>query len=91
MGLNVEEVKIESKIFFRWSDAMTNKWSGYTDKVVSNIMIKSDESPEKIKALKHMAVKAWAVGEGLANKTTIDAATVINADDWAGLKASRVK
>lgn len=87
MGLNIEEVKIESKIFFRWSDAMTNKWSGYTDKVISNIMIKSDESPEKIKALKHMAVKAWAVGEGLANKTTIDAATVINADDWAGVRA----
>ncbi len=87
MSLNVEEVKIESKIFFRYTDAMTNTWSGYTDKVISNIMIKSDESPEKIKALKEMAVKAWAVGEGLANKTTIDVGMLKNADDWAGLRA----
>ena len=88
LELEVEDVKIESKIFFRWSDAMTPNWSGYTDKVVSNIMITSNESPEKIKALKEMALNAWAVGEGLANKTPVDAATVVNADSWAGLTAS---
>ena len=87
LGLDVEDVKVESKIFFRWSDINTDKWSGFTDKVISNIMITSDESPEKIKALKQMALKAWAVGEGLANKTAIDAATVINIDNWAGLEA----
>ena len=87
MGLNVEEVKIESKIFFRWSDAMTSNWAGFTDKVISNILIESDESTEKIKALKEMAVKAWAVGEGLANKTAIDVDILVNSDDWAGLKA----
>ncbi len=86
LDLDVEDVKIESKIFFRYNDAMTNKWSGYTDKVISNILIKSKESPEKILALKQMALKAWAVGEGLANKTTIDAATVINTDNWSGMK-----
>ncbi len=84
LDLDVEDVKIESKIFFRWSDTMTDKWSGYTDKVVSNILIKSNESPEKIKELKQIALKAWSVGEGLANKTTIDAAIVINGDSWAG-------
>jgi uncharacterized OsmC-like protein len=87
LGLDVEDVKIESKIFFRWSDTMTNKWAGFTDKVISNILIKSNESPEKIQALKEMALKAWAVGEGLKNKTTIDAAIVINSDNWAGMEA----
>jgi len=85
LGLDVENVKIESEIFFRWSDTMTDKWSGYTDKVVSNILIKSTESPEKIKVLKEMALKAWAVGEGLANKSTIDVGILVNTDDWAGL------
>lgn len=86
MDLDVEEVKIESKIFFRWSDPMTNNWTGYTDKVVSNILIKSTESPEKIKELKEKALQAWAVGEGLANKTAIDVGIFINTDDWAGLQ-----
>lgn len=87
LGLNVDDVKVESKIFFRWSDPMTDKWAGYTDKVVSNIIVKSNESPEKIEELKQMALQAWAVGEALANKTTIDSATVINGDNWAGLEA----
>jgi uncharacterized OsmC-like protein len=85
LGLDVEDVKIESKIFFRFDDPMTKKWSGYTDKVISNILIKSNEPPEKITALKEMALKAWAVGEGLANETTIDAAIVINSDNWSGM------
>lgn len=87
LNLEVDEVKIESKIFFRWTDAMTNQWAGFTDKVVSNILITSKESPKNIRALKQMAVNAWAVGEGLANKTAIDAATVINDEHWKGRQA----
>ncbi|MDD9301283.1 MAG: OsmC family protein [Desulfobacter sp.] len=87
LDLKVEDVKVESKIFFRWADPMSDHWSGYTDKVISNILIKSGESPEKIKTLKEKALKAWAVGEGLANKTTIDVKILINADDWGGLQA----
>ena len=87
MGLDVDDVKVETEFFFRWKDIMTDNWSGYTDKVVTNIIVKSDESPEKIKKLKEMAIKAWAVGEALANKTTIDAATVINGDNWDGQEA----
>lgn len=88
LGLKVDEVSVESKIFFRWSDPMTDKWSGYTDKVISNILIKSNESPEKIKELKKMALRAWAVGEGLANKTSIDVQILVNSDEWASLKPS---
>jgi uncharacterized OsmC-like protein len=88
LGLDVEEVKVESKIFFRWSDTMTANWSGFTDKVVSNILIKSNEPVEKIKEAKDLALKAWAVGQGLANKTTIDAEILVNADNWAGLQAN---
>lgn len=87
LNLDVEDVKVESKIWFRWSDPMSSTWSGYTDKVISNILIKSNESPEKIKELKEKALQAWAVGEGLANKTTIDVGILINADNWAGLAA----
>ena len=34
-----------------------------------------------------MAIKAWAVGEGLANKSTIDVGIQVNTDNWAGLAA----
>lgn len=87
MGLDVKEVKVESEIFFRWSDTMTDKWSGYTDKVVSNILITSNEPAEKIKELKEMAINGWAIGEGLANKSTIDVGIQVNTDNWAGLQA----
>lgn len=91
LGLDVKNVKVESKIFFRWSDTMTDKWSGYTDKVVSNILITSNEPAEKIKELKEMAIKGWAIGEGLANKTPIDVDILVNTDTWAGLKAQEGK
>lgn len=87
MGLEVEDVKVESKIYFRWSNPMSDNWTGYTDKVVSNILIKTSESSEKIKELKEKALQAWAVGEGLENSTPIDVGIVVNADDWAGLNA----
>ncbi|MBJ2176491.1 OsmC family protein [Aureibaculum sp. A20] len=87
MGLDVEDVKVETEFFFRWSDIMTDNWAGFTDKVVSNIIIKSNESPQKIKELKAMAIRAWSIGESLANKTAIDAANVINGDEWDGQAA----
>lgn len=87
MGLEVEDVKVETEFFFRWNDIMTDNWAGFTDKVVTNIIIKSDESPEKIKALKEMAIRAWSIGEALANTTKIDAANVINGDEWDGQAA----
>lgn len=87
MGLEVEEVKVETEIFFRWTDIMTDNWSGYTDKVVANIIVKSSEPAEKIKDLKEMALKAWSIGESLENKTAIDVAFIINGDDWDGKAA----
>ncbi|MBI9058111.1 MAG: OsmC family protein [Labilibaculum sp.] len=87
MGLDVEDVKVETEFFFRWDNIMTDNWSGYTDKVVSNILIKSNEPAEKIKELKEMAVRAWSIGESLANKTPINKANIINGDDWDGKAA----
>lgn len=66
---------------------MTDDWAGFTDKVVTNIIIDSDEPAENIIALKTMAIKAWSIGESLANKTKIDAANIINGDDWDGKAA----
>lgn len=87
MNLEVKEVKVETEFFFRWSDIMTDDWAGFTDKVVTNIIIDSDEPAENIIALKTMAIKAWSIGESLANKTKIDAANIINGDDWDGKAA----
>ncbi len=87
MGIDIENVKVETEFYFRWNDIMTDEWSGYTDKVVTNIIIESDESKETINELKEMAINAWAIGEALSNKTTIDAATVINGDNWDGQEA----
>ena len=87
MDLDVEDVKVESKIMFRWSDPMSDKWAGFTDKVIANILIRSDESPEQMEAMKEKALKAWAVGEGLANATPIDVDILVNFDDWAGFSA----
>lgn len=84
MGLKVEDVKVETEFFFRWSDIMTDKWSGFTDKVVTNIIVKSNEPVEKIKELKEMSVRAWSIGESLANLTPIDKANIINSNDWDG-------
>jgi len=55
--------------------------------VVTNIVVKSNEPAEKIKELKEMAVRAWSIGESLANKTAIDAANIINGDNWDGKAA----
>ncbi|SDW84441.1 Uncharacterized OsmC-related protein [Lutibacter oricola] len=87
MGLDVEEVKVETEFFFRWSDIMTDNWSGYTDKVVTNIVVKSNESAEKIKELKEISIRAWSIGESLASTTPINKANIINGDDWDGKSA----
>ena len=88
LDLDVDNVKVETEIFFRWDNPFTDEWKGYTDKVVSNIVIESNESPEKIKELKELAIKSWAVGEGLANETYIDAKTIGNGDEhWVGHEA----
>lgn len=87
MDLDVEAVKVETEIFFRWDDIMTDNWSGYTDKAVTNIVVKSNEPVEKIIALKEMAVRAWSIGESLANTTPIDKEFIINGDDWDGKAA----
>jgi len=87
LDLKIDDAKVETKIFFRWSDPFTPTWAGYTDKVIANILIESSESPEKIDELKQMALKAWAIGESLANKTKIDSATVINGNHWVGQEA----
>ena len=86
LGLDVDDVKVESKIFFRWADTMTASWSGYTDRVVTNVLVESNESPDRIQELKELAYSAWAVGEGLANTTRIDVAIIVNGDSWLGSK-----
>ncbi|WED24658.1 OsmC family protein [Vibrio sp. JC009] len=77
MDLDIKEIKVETKVTFHWADAMTSKWSGYTDKVTANILIDSDEPAEKVAELKAMAYKSWAIGSGLANKVKVDSEAVV--------------
>ncbi|QSZ41905.1 hypothetical protein GJV85_07230 [Sulfurimonas aquatica] len=88
MNLELENIKIEAKVLFRFNDLMSNTWAGYTDKVIANILIQSKESPGKISQLKQVALKAWSVGEGLANKTDIETELVVNAEHWDGIASS---
>jgi uncharacterized OsmC-like protein len=71
-NLDVSDVKVETKIDYRYENIMTPNWKGYTDKVTTNILIDSNESPETIALLKDYAIKAWASGEGFANKTPVN-------------------
>lgn len=82
--LDVQSMKVETKVFFRYDDPMTDKWAGYTDKVIANMLIDSNESVVKISELKRFALKAWVAGEGLANKTEILTELVINGNHWDG-------
>lgn len=84
MNLDLNDAKVEMKMFFRWADPFSPTWAGYTDKVIAHILIESGESPEKIAELKQKALQAWTIGEGLANKTKIDSATLINGSLWDG-------
>lgn len=82
MNLNIDDIKVEVKVFFRFSDMMSDKWAGYTDKVIANILIQSNESAEKISQLKHVALNSWSVGAGLTHKTDIETELVVNAEHW---------
>lgn len=88
MNLDIGTMKVETKVFFRFKDLISDQWSGYTDKVIANIMIESKEPSEKITELKKMALKAWVAGEGLANKTEIQTELVVNGNHWTGKGSS---
>lgn len=82
MDLDVTSAKVETKVFYRFDDPFTPKWTGFTDKVIANILIESDEPAEKITALKRMAVQAWAVGECIMEETPVDAQFAYNTAIW---------
>lgn len=82
MNLNVASAKVEAKVFFRFDDPFTPDWRGYTDKLIANILIESNEPAEKITAIKKMAVQAWAIGECIMNPTPVDAQFVFNTKIW---------
>jgi AhpD family alkylhydroperoxidase len=82
MDLDVASAKVETKVFFRYDDPFSPKWTGFTDKVIANILIESDEPAEKITELKRMAVQAWAVGECIMKETPVDAQYAYNTTIW---------
>ncbi len=82
MDLSVQDMSVEVKVFYRYDAPFTPDWAGYTDKVIANILIESDESPDVLADLKEMALNAWVAGEGLANDTEIDVALAVNGSHW---------
>lgn len=88
LNLDIDSMKVEVKVFFRFDNLMSDQWSGYTDKVIANILINSNESADKTSKMKKMALNGWVAGEALANKTEIQTELVINGENWSG-KGSR--
>lgn len=82
MDLNVSDAKVEAMVYFRYTDLMNDKWTGYTDKLVANIIIESDEPAEKIAEVKKLAVQSWAVGECIANPTPVYTKYIYNSEIW---------
>ncbi|WP_111709615.1 OsmC family protein [Lutibacter citreus] len=82
MDLDVASAKVETKVFFRFNDPFSPSWTGYTDKVIANVLIESDEPAWKISEVKKMAVQAWAIGECIANPTPVDAQFTFNTKIW---------
>ena len=82
MDLNVASAKVEAKVFFRFDEPFTPNWRGYTDKLIANILIESNEPSEKIAEAKRMAVQAWAIGECIVNPTPVDVQFAFNTKIW---------
>jgi len=82
LNLDIDSLKVEAKVFFRFHAPMSTQWAGFTDKVVANILIESKEPAEKITELKELALRSWAAGDGLANNTDIEPELVINGQHW---------
>lgn len=82
LNLDIDSLKVEAKVFFRFHAPMSTQWAGFTDKVIANILIESKESPDKIAELKTLALRAWVAGDGLANATEIEPELVINGQHW---------
>ncbi len=82
MGLSVGDMRVEVEVFYRYDAPFTPDWAGFTDKVVANILIDSDEPAEKLARLKEMALRGWVAGEGVGNETKIDVALAVNGSHW---------
>lgn len=88
MGLSVDDMKVEVRVDFSWQDPFAPDWAGFTDLVTANIVIESDEAPEKLAELKEMALKGWIAREGLANATEVDVALAVNGSHWDELSGA---
>ena len=82
MGLDVENAKVEAKVFYRFTDPMTPDWKGYTDKVIVNILIDSKEPAKEIEKMKELAIQSWAIGACLMTETPVDAQFAYNTKIW---------
>lgn len=82
MGLAVDDMKVEVKVDFSWKAPFAPDWAGFTDLVTANIIVESNESPERLAELKQMALEGWIAGAGLANATPVDVALAVNGTHW---------
>ncbi|MBM9518998.1 hypothetical protein JWG39_04105 [Desulforhopalus vacuolatus] len=82
LNLDIDSLKVEVKVFFRFHAPMSTQWAGFTDKVIANILIESKEPAEKISELKELALRSWVAGAALAHKTDIEPELVINGHHW---------
>jgi uncharacterized OsmC-like protein len=69
MGLEFTDYRVENQIDYRQEAVKTTEMAGYTDTVHSYILIKSDESQERLERFYNQALSLCFAGEGLKSKT----------------------
>lgn len=87
LEVELDYVCVEVTNDFRWDDMLADDGTGHLDISSVNIIIESDLSEKTISEIKEMALASWAVGEALANATSIEPELVVNGDNWDEFRA----
>ncbi|MGD1821636.1 MAG: hypothetical protein ACPKM0_02600 [Pleomorphochaeta sp.] len=82
LAVELDDVKVEVVNKFRWNQMSSDNGTGHTDTTKTSVIIESSASEEAVQSVIDLAFNAWAAGEALANKTTIEPQLVINGENW---------
>lgn len=78
MGLEFADYRVENQMDYRQEVMDSTDMVGYTDTVHSYIIIKSDESPERLETFYNKSLSLCFAGEGLKNATEMNTHCYLN-------------
>lgn len=78
MGLEFSDYRVENQIDYRQEAINTTDMVGYTDKVHSCIIIKSNELPERLVTFYNKSLSLCFAGEGIKNATEMNTHCYLN-------------